>query len=390
MIKPNYENNSIVNLMSTILTHMDGHSPYQELDGFSSEELANSKNVILLVIDGMGFNFLSKYFPKSFLFENVRTKMTSIFPSTTAAAMTTFYTGLAPQDHAIPSWFTYLRELGVVSTILPFQIRATRSSLQTQTVSAQNILKVESLFKNCKGNQFVFLPKEIVGNPYGNVVLSQATQCSYKYGNMKSFFKTMVKVLKKNTDSQSSNFLLGYWPNFDSLCHSKGVAHQDTFNHFTLLLNQLEKFIQSLKQISPQAKILITADHGLIDTPPERMLFLEDHPELYKCLTLPLSGEPRAPFFYVRPAKVPQFEAYIQEHLSFAGDLKKGEDLIAENYFGLFQSHPKFEERIGDYVFLMRENYIFNDRLEGEDRSLHIGNHGGVSEDEMYVPLIVF
>ncbi|WP_371806113.1 alkaline phosphatase family protein [Candidatus Lokiarchaeum ossiferum] len=390
MIKPNYENNSIVNLMSTILTHMGGHSPYKELEHFPSEDLADARTVILLVIDGMGYNFLSKYFPDSFLFQNVKTKMTSIFPSTTAAAMTTFYTGLAPQDHGIPSWFTYLRELGLISTILPFQNRATRNSLQTKTVSAQNILKIESLFKECDGNQFIFLPKEIIGNPYGNVVLNQATQCGYKYGNVKSFFKTMIKVLKKSNKSKSSNFLLGYWPNFDSSCHGKGVAHPETLNHFTLLLDQLEKFIQSIKQISPQTKILITADHGLIDTPPERMLFLEDHPELSKCLTLPLSGEPRAPFFYVRPAKVPQFEAYIQKNLSFAGDLKKGEDLIAENYFGLFPSHPKFEERIGDYVFLMRENYILNDRLEGEERSLHIGNHGGLSEDEMFVPLIIF
>jgi hypothetical protein len=37
----------------------------------------------------------------------------------------------------------------------------------------------------------------------------------------------------------------------------------------------------------------------------------------------------------------------------------------------------------------MRENYIIKDFVLGEKERFHIGNHGGVSKEEMFVPLIV-
>ena len=59
-----------------------------------------------------------------------------------------------------------------------------------------------------------------------------------------------------------------------------------------------------------------------------------------------------------------------------------------KNYFGLGKPHPQLAQRIGDYVLLMKENYIIKDFLLGEEEHFSIGNHGGLSEDEMYVPLI--
>ena len=44
---------------------------------------------------------------------------TAANPPTTSAAITTFATGLAPQQHAVTGWFMHLKELGAVSTILP-------------------------------------------------------------------------------------------------------------------------------------------------------------------------------------------------------------------------------------------------------------------------------
>jgi hypothetical protein len=51
--------------------------------------------------------------------------------------------------------------------------------------------------------------------------------------------------------------------------------------------------------------------------------------------------------------------------------------------------HPSFAERIGDVALLMNERFTIKDWTPGESRHLHIGNHGGASEEEMTVPLIV-
>jgi hypothetical protein len=38
---------------------------------------------------------------------------------------------------------------------------------------------------------------------------------------------------------------------------------------------------------------------------------------------------------------------------------------------------------------MMRGSFTVKDWTPGEPRHLHIGNHGGPSEDEMMIPLIV-
>jgi hypothetical protein len=104
---------------------------------------------------------------------------------------------------------------------------------------------------------------------------------------------------------------------------------------------------------------------------------------------MPLSGEPRAAYCYVRPEKIKQFENYVKTEFKKCCEMRKSEDLIKEKYFGLFEPNEKLKDRIGDYVLIMKENYIMKDLVLGEKRNIYIGNHGGVSREEMFVPLIV-
>jgi len=56
---------------------------------------------------------------------------------------------------------------------------------------------------------------------------------------------------------------------------------------------------------------------------------------------------------------------------------------------GRARRHPRFAERIGDVALVMRARHTVKDWTTGESRHLHIGNHGGTSDDEMLIPLIV-
>ena len=114
-----------------------------------------------------------------------------------------------------------------------------------------------------------------------------------------------------------------------------------------------------------------------------------DHPKLVETLTLPLTGEPRAVYCYVRPSKVREFKHYVKTELAHCCDLYKSENMIDNNWYGLYTPNQRLEERIGDYVLIMKDNYIMKDVLLGDELKIHIGNHGGVSREEMLVPLIV-
>ena len=70
-------------------------------------------------------------------------------------------------------------------------------------------------------------------------------------------------------------------------------------------------------------------------------------------------------------------------------DLVSSSRLLEAGWYGLGAPHPGLKNRIGHYTLVMRENYMITGRLPGERPNCHIGVHGGVSQDEMYVPLIV-
>ena len=60
-----------------------------------------------------------------------------------------------------------------------------------------------------------------------------------------------------------------------------------------------------------------------------------------------------------------------------------------DEFSGGGDRHPHIASRAGDFVLMMHEPYTVKDWLPGEPRHLHIGNHGGMSVDEMYIPLVV-
>ncbi len=387
MQKPDYKDNSIVNLMSTILSHFEIDSQYSNLKIFQPNELAADETIILLIIDGLGYNFLNEKGRDSFLFENLRGKITSVFPTTTAAAMTTFYSGLAPQNHGVPAWFTYLREIGMVSVILPFKTRGFRNfDYEKNKIKPSDIFLFKSLFEHIKYDYYSIFPKAIKGSSYSNYVMEGSTQIGYR--SLDDLLKKIQSTVLRKSEKKKK-YILAYWPKFDAISHDRGIQSQAAIDHFRELDKKIETFSSKLKNKDSKIRLIITADHGLIDTTPENTIWLKDHPELYETLAIPICGEPRAPFFYVRPSKIADFENYIRNHLNHAGELIKGETLIKENYFGLFEPNKRLFDRTGDYILLMKDNYILRDTLIGETRHELVGNHGGLSKDEIYVPLII-
>ncbi len=380
MARPDYTN-SIVNLMSSISRAFGTRSKYQELKQLPAKELKKSKNIVLMVFDGLGYNYLKKR--NSTIMKNVKGGITSVFPPTTAAAITTFMTGAAPQQHAFTGWFMHLKELGVVSTILPFKPRMGGSSYTTQGIKVEQILDVKCLSERIKERSYVIQHKNIVASSFSKANSKKAK--SIQYTTLNGFFRQVKKVINSHNKRK---YIYAYWSNFDSLAHKFGVNSREAEKHFKEIDEKISSLVKSIKNTN--TTIIITADHGHIDTTKEKLIQMKDHPKLKECLVLPLCGEPRTAYCYVHPFKTKQFEYYIKHKLGKYCKLFKSKDLIKNNYYGLFKPNPKLIERIGDYVIIMNDNYCINDNILTQKRHFHIGNHGGISEDEMIVPLIVF
>ena len=152
----------------------------------------------------------------------------------------------------------------------------------------------------------------------------------------------------------------------------------------------MEKFTQFLKSIEgTNTTVLLTADHGQIDCGEKNTVIVNKHPKLKECLAAPVCGEPRLAYCYIRPGKEKQFKSYIKTKFSKQIKLYKSSELIEKGYFGLGKANPKLKDRVGDYVLVMKDNYAIRQFLPGDTESFNVGDHGGLSKEEMYVPLVV-
>ena len=93
------------------------------------DEIKDARNLVLLLIDGLGYNYLSGPGAGSLMASRLAGRMTSVFPSTTASAITTTFTGLAPAEHGLTGWFTWFAEAGTTAAALPFMPRAAGETL---------------------------------------------------------------------------------------------------------------------------------------------------------------------------------------------------------------------------------------------------------------------
>jgi len=377
---PDYKN-SIVNLMSSILGAYGKKTGYQLLKSIKGAEFSGATNIVLLVIDGLGYEYLLKNGNESTLKKHLRSKLTSVFPSTTASAMTSFFTGLTPQEHGLTGWFTYLKEMGVVSTILPFTTRYGESKAEA-CVEPKKIFTFKSVFERINVNSYIISHRDYVHSEFNKIACDGAKRKGYS--TLNGYFSQIVRTIKS---SKKKKFICAYWGKFDSICHREGVGSKKALSHFQELDKKFAKFIVSLKGTG--SLVIVTSDHGQIESKKSEMINLKDHPQLQECLTLPLCGEPRTAYCYVRPSKIKIFENYVRKNMGNYCAIYKSDDLIKKKYFGLHQSHPRLFERVGDYTLIMKDNYIIRDFILGEKEHFHIGNHGGTSKEEMLIPLIV-
>ena len=227
MYLPNYKNGSVVNLMSSISKSLGDEPQYEPLQTLTSAELSASRNIVLLVIDGLGYEYLMKHGQDSILHEHLRGKMTSVFPSTTAACVTTFATGVAPQQHAVTGWFVHLKELGTVSAILRFKPRNGGASFSRAKVKPEKIFNQKLLSTKIRAKSYTIMPKKLVKSDYNRATAGKTKLIPYR--NLKGFFKTIRKVIRSNNKQK---YIYAYWPEFDTLSHKHGNNSQQVAAHF--------------------------------------------------------------------------------------------------------------------------------------------------------------
>jgi len=375
-MRPDYAGGSLVNLVATVVAARAGKALHAPLRDFALD--SRVRNVVLLIIDGLGDNYLARHGAGSELARRRRRSLTSVFPSTTASAITTSYTGRTPLEHGLTGWFVYFGAAGCVSAALPYRSRGDMASLTARGVDAERIFDAPPLFASLAVKSIVVTHREIVDSHYNRVLCRGAERLAY--GNAEEFAAQLERAVKSGPERK---FIYAYWPHYDAISHRHGCESAEAATQFAIIDTAFGEVLKRLA--GTETTVIATADHGFIDVAPEESLELPA--VFFPHLKFPLCGERRIAYCHVHaPA---EFAKRAQDWLEDRADVMPSERLVQDGWLGPGERHPLLAERIGDVALMMRGRYTIKDWTLGEPRWLHIGNHGGTHEDEMMIPLIV-
>lgn len=333
-----------------------------------------SGKVCVILVDGLGSENLRAaggHAP----FLNAALKgsksINTVFPSTTASAITSFGTAESPSEHGVLGYSVFDRKAVVVRNLLNgWDEEFAPSDFQTSKSVSELALE--------NGVQaFTVGPGEYSDSGFTKLNMSAATYVPART------FEERIQATRDILSSKQSSLTYLYFPELDSIAHSHGVASVEWLQK----LEDLDSAIKNLANNLPKdAGLVVTADHGIVDVPKTNQIMLDeiDMPEL-----IAASGDPRNTFLYFRP------------HTDLAAMKIKLEDELAGRVIvatvielkaaGWLDHEVTNSEYLPDLYLLSTGAHACYHRGFCKPQSLKmVGQHGSISQAELSVPLLRF
>ncbi len=380
---PSFNGDCLVNLMASLEAACAnnaarGQTAYGPLQILPAEELRERTKTVLFVIDGLGFNRLQSLESDHAMKHHLRGSLRSVFPSTTATAVTTIFTGVGPLQHGVTGWHIWSSLAGGMITPLPFTSREDDAPLP---LSADDLFPAPALVDRLSMACHLVLPGYICDSTYSKRHGGRSAR--WPFEGLDAMFDRVLALLAQPGPA----YIHAYWPDFDAISHRHGTWSEPAEDHLRRIDEAFGRFLARCPR--DETAVLLTADHGFIDAKESDKVSLEYHPELETMLERPLCGEPRVAYCYPKAGAQGDVCAYIDEQLAFAVARYPAEKLLRKGYFGFGDSHPQFAERIGDQILVARARHVLGHGFGTDEVIFKLtGFHGGISEDEMLIPLI--
>jgi len=401
LISPRYKSQSIANIPATIGKLLGVNRGYSSpaLDKELVDNLDDDiERVILLVIDGMGFNRLQKQLVNNdYGFNEILDKygqvlspITSVSPSTTCVATSVLLSnGATAAEMGMLGYSFLLPQLALVANMLfwlpAYKPTARIAELLDWGIKPEDFLPNLSMAQTLASAKIpmrVMMPEIYKNSPLSRMQLRGAEVDGY-VGDSDMWQKLSTWLAET---AYQKAYAYAYNPVFDTLSH-RDTADAPIWNALWQEFNfQLERFISSLtNEQRHKTLFLITADHGHMATPLSSRIHLEDHQFLLDNSIMMPGGEPRQMYLYARNGQKEALLDYAKKHLPSFLALDAQEALAAGLYGDTSKMHPDTPRRLGDIVLLsLDSSYLWPKAV---NKKL-LSKHGGLLADEMIVPFI--
>lgn len=378
ILLPNYDH-CILGTMSSILKNYNVEcacKSNEALDKILSEK--RYKNIIFMILDGLGEYNLNEISKDGFFKQNQIDCVTTVFPSTTTAALPAYYSGKAPYETGWIAWSQYFKEYG----------RALDTFSHKESYLGDYIKKpLKDVFETDMNYKSIFYQiEEASPDVKAFEVQPEYAEKRAKRSIRANNLDELIFTIEDIVTMPSNNFILTYSDNPDGLLHKFGTDSVEA-KEFVL---DAEKKIKDLRaKLGDDSLIIVTADHGHKNI--TNAYTILDYPELMECLIIPPSLESRCLSFWVKEEMkdifVQRFNSLFEKNFWL---MTKEEFLDKYKMLGTGKKHKKVDDFIGNYIAISVDGSMM--RIEtylAEGKPLKKSTHCGLSREEMEVPIIV-
>ena len=374
---PDYKH-SILNLVTSILKNYNVETKYDSLSNLDTLLEKKYQNIVLVVLDGMGENVLKYASPTGFFKSHQLDILTSVYPSTTTAALTTFYSGKPPVETGWIAWSQYFKEYGRNIDMLPYVDSYTKQSLPKDKFDVYDVLKYKTVYEQISK----FSPNVKSYEIKPSHCDAKTEKCIH-INDLKNLCDSIESLCLNN----ESKYVFAYFDSPDNINHKNGWNSEKT-KEFILYAEKLfENLIAKLK--GSNTLILVSADHGHNNI--TNNYFAMNLEELNDCYIMPPSLEHRCISFWIKNDKKEYFENKFKEKFSDEFKLYTKKEFLDSKLLGYGKQHRKIDDFIGDYVAIAISDSAINlETCLSPEKPLKLSSHCGLTRNEMEVPLIVF
>ncbi|MBX7235671.1 MAG: alkaline phosphatase family protein [Caldilineales bacterium] len=366
------------------------------------------ENVVFLLVDAFGWRFFEQ-FADSYPFlrrlaAGHLARLTSQFPSTTAAHLTTLGSGKEVGQHGVFEWQYYEPQLDamIVPLLFSFAGDTVPETLRATGVEPGRLLPEMAFFGSLAQHGIqphVFLPEIYAHSSYSRTLTQNTTSIPYK--TLPEALVNLRRLLLEAPAPPSPRLFFLYIDEIDAICHRYGPGSPYLAAEVDALFTQLERiFWSGLEGHAGKTLLLLTADHGQIEVNPAATIYLNLSPHFARLQpllaqnrrgqTLTPGGSARDVFLYTRPGLADEAAAVIETIVAGRADVRKTAELIAGGYFGPAPVSPRLNERMSDLVILPHPGeavwWYEKDRFEQK----FYGHHGGLTPQELEIPLLLY
>jgi hypothetical protein len=396
LLRPIYADYSFANIPNTIEYLLTGvaRGALLPADCFAGN-YPRPEKIVLFFVDSFGWQFFCQYRDR---FRTLRlvsdrgtlTPISALFPSTTAASVSTLNLGVLPAQHALYEWNIYVPAYGEVIQSLAFTPlgRHPADACVRMGYDPRRLLEVHETvhqrLKRAGVRSIQFAHTSYATSAYNSIASAGAEIVRHT-----TLAEALVQLRQSLLAIPGKALLSFYWAAIDTIAHVHGPGSP---HHAAEIASFWHTFDAIFAEVAAADTLyLFTADHGHVRADPRDTLYLnETYPTLADCLPLsptgnPIypNGSPRDVFLHVRPERKADVLALLEMSLENEALVLPMESAVAQGLFGPQAISEELRRRLGDIVILPYLGRFIWWREPGRLENRFRGHHGGLTREEL-------